>query len=123
MAIVPYIYLRVARCFSRGRYSTLPKLPNPQNNGKNKAWIEINANGVRVENEKAFGGQWLAVELVKLLGLRILQKYKKIYKTNSSKRCVDTFASTGDIYRVGVLPFSAHNVWVGKVNINSRNFT
>jgi transposase len=32
-------------------------------------WIEINANGVRVENEKAFGGPWLALKLVKLLGL------------------------------------------------------
>jgi SRSO17 transposase len=32
-------------------------------------WIEINANGVRVENEKAFGGPWLAMELIKLLGL------------------------------------------------------
>jgi hypothetical protein len=32
-------------------------------------WIEINANGVRVENEKAFGGPWLALQLVKLLGL------------------------------------------------------
>jgi len=32
-------------------------------------WVEINANGVRVENEKAFGGPWLALELVKLLGL------------------------------------------------------
>ena len=32
-------------------------------------WIEINANAVRVENEKAFGGSWLALELIKLLGL------------------------------------------------------
>jgi len=32
-------------------------------------WVEINANGVRVENEKDFGGPWLALELVKLLGL------------------------------------------------------
>jgi len=32
-------------------------------------WVEIDANGVRVENEKAFGGPWLALELVKLLGL------------------------------------------------------
>jgi transposase len=32
-------------------------------------WVEINANGVRVENEKAFGGPWLALELVKLLEL------------------------------------------------------
>ena len=28
-------------------------------------WIEINANGVRVENEKAFGGPWLALQLVR----------------------------------------------------------
>jgi len=32
-------------------------------------WVEINTNGVRVENEKAFGGPWLTLELVKLLGL------------------------------------------------------
>ena len=32
-------------------------------------WVEINANGVRVENEKSFGGPWLALQLVKLLGL------------------------------------------------------
>ena len=32
-------------------------------------WIEIDANGVRVENEKDFGGPWLALELIKLLGL------------------------------------------------------
>ena len=32
-------------------------------------WVEINANGVRVENEKAFGGPWMALQLVKLLGL------------------------------------------------------
>ena len=32
-------------------------------------WVEINANAVRVENEKAFGGSWLALELIKLLGL------------------------------------------------------
>jgi len=32
-------------------------------------WVEINANGVRIENEKAFGGPWLALQLVKLLGL------------------------------------------------------
>jgi len=32
-------------------------------------WIEVNANGIRVENEKAFGGPWLALQLVKLLGL------------------------------------------------------
>jgi hypothetical protein len=32
-------------------------------------WVEINASGVRVENEKSFGGPWLALELVKLLGL------------------------------------------------------
>ncbi len=32
-------------------------------------WVEINASGVRVENEKVFGGPWLALELVKLLGL------------------------------------------------------
>ena len=32
-------------------------------------WVEIDANGVRVENEKIFGGPWLALELVKLLGL------------------------------------------------------
>ena len=32
-------------------------------------WVEINTNGVRVENEKSFGGPWLALQLVKLLGL------------------------------------------------------
>ena len=32
-------------------------------------WVEIDANGVRVENEKDFGGPWLAMELIKLLGL------------------------------------------------------
>ena len=32
-------------------------------------WVEINANGVRIENEKVFGGPWLAWELIKLLGL------------------------------------------------------
>jgi hypothetical protein len=32
-------------------------------------WVEINANAVRVENEKAFGGPWLALQLIKLLGL------------------------------------------------------
>jgi len=32
-------------------------------------WIKIDANGVRVENEKAFGGPWIAMELIKLLGL------------------------------------------------------
>jgi len=32
-------------------------------------WVEINTSGVRVENEKAFGGPWLALQLVKLLGL------------------------------------------------------
>jgi len=32
-------------------------------------WVEINGNAVRVENEKAFGGPWLALELVKLLKL------------------------------------------------------
>ena len=32
-------------------------------------WVEIDANGVRVENEKDFGGPWLALELIKLLGL------------------------------------------------------
>jgi len=32
-------------------------------------WVEINANGVRIENEKSFGGPWLAMQLVKLLGL------------------------------------------------------
>ena len=30
-------------------------------------WIEIDANGVRVENEKDFGGPWPALELIKLL--------------------------------------------------------
>ena len=39
------------------------------NNSIEPEWIEINANGVRVENEKAFGGPWLALQLVKLLGL------------------------------------------------------
>jgi len=39
------------------------------NNTLEAEWVEINANGVRVENEKAFGGHWLALELVKLLGL------------------------------------------------------
>ena len=24
-------------------------------------WIEVNVNGVRIENEKAFGGPWLAL--------------------------------------------------------------
>ena len=32
-------------------------------------WVEINAKAVRVENEKVFGGPWLALELIKLLGL------------------------------------------------------
>ena len=32
-------------------------------------WVEINANAVRVENEKSFGGSWLALQLIKLLGL------------------------------------------------------
>jgi transposase len=32
-------------------------------------WVEINASGVRVENEKSFGGPWLALQLVKQLGL------------------------------------------------------
>ena len=32
-------------------------------------WVEINASGVRVENEKSFGGPWLAMQLIKLLGL------------------------------------------------------
>ena len=32
-------------------------------------WIEVNVNGVRIENEKAFGGPWIAMELIKLLGL------------------------------------------------------
>jgi len=32
-------------------------------------WVEINANDVRVENKKAFGGPCLALELVKLLAL------------------------------------------------------
>lgn len=32
-------------------------------------WIEIDVNGVRVENKKDFGGPWLALELIKLLGL------------------------------------------------------
>jgi len=32
-------------------------------------WVEINANGIRVENEKSFGGPWLALQLVRLLGL------------------------------------------------------
>jgi len=32
-------------------------------------WVEINANAVRVENEKTFGGSWLGLELIKLLGL------------------------------------------------------
>jgi len=38
------------------------------NNTIEPEWIEINANGVRVENEKSFGGPWLALQLVKLLG-------------------------------------------------------
>ena len=32
-------------------------------------WVEINANAVRVENEKSFGGPWLALELIKRLKL------------------------------------------------------
>jgi len=43
---------------------------NPLHNGALEAeWVEINASGVRVENEKSFGGPWLALQLVKLLGL------------------------------------------------------
>ena len=39
-------------------------------------WVEINANAVRVENEKSFGGTWLAFELVKLLGLDAFLKHQ-----------------------------------------------
>ena len=39
------------------------------NNTIEPEWIEVNANGIRVENEKAFGGPWLALQLVKFLGL------------------------------------------------------
>ena len=39
-------------------------------------WVEINAKAVRVENEKAFGGPWLALELIKLLGFdEFFQQY------------------------------------------------
>ena len=39
-------------------------------------WVEINVNGVRVENEKDFGGPWLALELIKLFGLdEFLKRY------------------------------------------------
>ena len=39
------------------------------NNPFEAEWVEINANGIRVENEKSFGGSWLALQLVRLLGL------------------------------------------------------
>lgn len=32
-------------------------------------WVEVNASAVRVENCREFGGPWLALELIKLLGL------------------------------------------------------
>lgn len=32
-------------------------------------WVEVNAKAVRVENCREFGGPWLALELVKMLGL------------------------------------------------------
>jgi transposase len=32
-------------------------------------WVEVNARAVRVENCRQFGGPWLALELIKLLGL------------------------------------------------------
>ena len=50
-----------------------------ENNTLEAEWIEINANGVRVENEKAFGGPWLALQLVKLLGLDDFMKQHLSY--------------------------------------------
>ena len=39
-----------------------PLNDNPLDNAQlEPEWIEINANGVRVENEKSFGGPWLAL--------------------------------------------------------------
>ena len=38
--------------------------------------LEINANAVRVENEKSFGEPWLAIELIKLLGLDAFLKHQ-----------------------------------------------
>ncbi|MCH7687340.1 MAG: IS1634 family transposase [Planctomycetes bacterium] len=32
-------------------------------------WVEVNAKAVRIENCREFGGPWLALELIKLLGL------------------------------------------------------
>jgi hypothetical protein len=32
-------------------------------------WVEINANGIRLENKRGFGGPWLAMHLIQLLGL------------------------------------------------------
>ena len=45
--------------------STQPTLfPEPE-----PEWVEVNAKAVRVENCRGFGGPWLALELIKTLGL------------------------------------------------------
>ena len=54
-----------ARLFGDGE----PDHDDLDHNALEPEWVEINASGVRVENEKSFGGHWLALELVKLLGL------------------------------------------------------
>jgi hypothetical protein len=35
-------------------------------------WVEIDAKRVRVENPRGFGGPWLAMHLVKLIGLGVV---------------------------------------------------
>lgn len=44
------------------RQKTLSPEPEPE-------WVEVNASAVRVENCRGFGGPWLALELIKTLGL------------------------------------------------------
>ena len=43
--------------------------PKPEPQHVEPQWVEIDASAVRVENCRGFGGPWLALELIKLLGL------------------------------------------------------
>ena len=49
---------------ARPRSSQKKLFPEPE-----PEWVEVNASAVRVEKCRQFGGPWLALELIKTLGL------------------------------------------------------
>lgn len=54
---------------ARGRRKRVPYLPLFEMEDSVPQWVEIDVANVRTENEKSFGGIWLAIYLMKLLGL------------------------------------------------------